>query len=423
MKLSDNRKELSVDWLTVTIWALLVFAGWLNIYAASIDLKMEETSIFDFSLSYGKQFIWILIAVVIAFVIMILDTKLLEFLSIPLYIITLISCVAVMFLGREINGARAWFQIGSFGIQPSEFMKITTAMTLATYISRLNFNMENIWHRLTCLMIIFVPAGIVLLQNDTGSALVFIAFSLVLFREGLPLIYLLAPTYFGLLALLALIVNEYVLIFCVLALVISSWFFVFKKKLWLAHIGVILISALAVFGTDLVINKVLEPHQRERIYALFNPNSDPLGNGWNITQSKIAIGSGGVFGKGYLKGTQTKFDFVPEQDTDFIFCTIGEEHGWVGSILLLGVWFFLFRRIIYLAEHSKSKYARIYGYGVFSVLFFHLTVNVGMTIGLLPVIGIPLPFFSYGGSSLFAFTILLFLLLNHYTYRVNILSS
>jgi rod shape determining protein RodA len=416
-----ERKEISIDYLSIGIYLIMVIFGWLNIYAASSSF--DNTTIFDLQYSFGKQIVWIGFACVLALFILILDSKFLEFISYPVYALSIASILLVLFFGKEVNGAKSWFEIGSFRLQPAEFAKIGTAMALSKYMSKLNFNIDNIRQRLICFSFILLPAAIVLLQNDTGSALVFFSFIFILYREGLPSFYLIAIFYSGLMAILALIMNKIIIISILAGITIILFFTVFRKKFIWLHIIALLYSAIIIFSVDFVRDNILEPHQRKRIEALFNPNSDPLGAGWNVTQSKNAIGSGGFIGKGFLKGMHTKYDFVPEQDTDFIFCTIGEEHGWIGSAFIILLFLLLLGRLIYVAESSKTKYARIYGYGVVSVLFFHVAVNIGMTIGLAPVIGIPLPFFSYGGSSLFAFTTLLFISLNFYANRTNILSS
>lgn len=416
-----ERKEISIDYVSIGIYLIMVFFGWLNIYAASSSF--DNTTIFDLQYSFGKQIIWIGFACILALFILILDSKFIEFISYPVYALSIASILLVLFLGKEVNGAKSWFEIGSFRLQPAEFAKIGTAMALSKYMSKLNFNIDNIRQRLICFSFILLPAAIVLLQNDTGSALVFFSFIFILYREGLPSFYLIAIFYSGLMAILALIMNKIIIISILAGIAIILFFTVFRKKFIWLHVIALAYSTIIIFSVDFVRDNILEPHQRKRIEALFNPNSDPLGAGWNVTQSKNAIGSGGFIGKGFLKGMHTKYDFVPEQDTDFIFCTIGEEHGWLGSAFIILLFLLLLGRLIYVAESSKTKYARIYGYGVVSVLFFHVAVNIGMTIGLAPVIGIPLPFFSYGGSSLFAFTTLLFISLNFYANRTNILSS
>jgi rod shape determining protein RodA len=416
-----ERKEISIDYVSIGIFLIMVIFGWLNIYAASSSF--DNTTIFDLQYSFGKQAVWIGFACVLALFILMLDSKFIEFISYPVYVLSILSILLVLFFGREVNGAKSWFEIGSFRIQPVEFAKIGTAMALSKYMSKLNFNIDNLQQRLICIALILIPAAIVLLQNDTGSALVFFSFIFILYREGLPSFYLIAIFYSGLMAILALIMNKIIIISILSGIAIILFFTVLRKRFIWLHVIALLYSTLIIFSVDFVRDNILEPHQRKRIEALFNPNSDPLGAGWNVTQSKNAIGSGGFLGKGFLKGMHTKYDFVPEQDTDFIFCTIGEEHGWIGSTFILILFMILLSRLLYISENSKTKYARVYGYGVVSVLFFHVAVNIGMTIGLAPVIGIPLPFFSYGGSSLFAFTTLLFFSLNFYANRTNILSS
>lgn len=416
-----ERKEISLDFISIVLFLLMILAGWLNIYAASSTF--DQTTLFDINYSYGKQFIWIICALFLAGFILTLDSKFIEFISYPVYVLSIGSIILVLFFGKEVNGAKSWFEIGSFRLQPAEFAKIGTAMALSKYMSTLNFTLDKLRNKLICAGFVLLPATIVLLQNDTGSALVFFSFIFVLFREGLSPFYLIAIFYSAFLAVLALIFNKVNVIAVIIALDIILFFLVFRKKFIILHLMAILYSAIIVFGVDFVRDNILEPHQRKRIEALFNPNSDPLGAGWNVTQSKNAIGSGGFLGKGFLKGMHTKYDFVPEQDTDFIFCTIGEEHGWIGSSFVIVLFLLLLWRLIEIGETAKTKYARIYSYGVASVLFFHIAVNVGMTIGLAPVIGIPLPFFSYGGSSLFAFTTMLFIALNFYANRTNILSS
>ncbi len=416
-----ERKAIRLDYISIVIFLLMILLGWLNIYAASSTF--DQTTLFDINYSYGKQFIWILFALFLAGFILNLDSKFIEFISYPVYVLSIGSIILVLFFGKEVNGAKSWFEIGSFRIQPAEFAKIGTAMALSKFMSTLNFTLDKFKNRLICAGFILLPATIVLLQNDTGSALVFFSFIFVLFREGLPSFYLITIFYSTFLAVLALLFNKINVIAVIVAVDIILFFFVFRKKFIVLHLLAILYSAIIVFGVDFVRDNVLEPHQRKRIEALFNPNSDPLGAGWNVTQSKNAIGSGGFIGKGFLKGMHTKYDFVPEQDTDFIFCTIGEEHGWLGASSIIVLFLLLLWRLVEVGETSKTRYARIYSYGVASVLFFHIAVNVGMTIGLAPVIGIPLPFFSYGGSSLFAFTTMLFIALNFYANRTNILSS
>jgi rod shape determining protein RodA len=289
---------------------------------------------------------------------------------------------------------------------------MATALALARYFSDPSIRLDNLKELAQVGVIIGVPAILILLQNDTGSTLVFGSFLMVLFREGLTGLIPALGIYTAVLFVLTLIVPQVPLLVGIALLAVAVWFFM-GRSIQAAGVAVIglMVSVGVVSGVDFFVNQVLQPHQQDRIRALINPEADPLGAGWNVTQSKIAIGSGGFFGKGFLEGTQTKFDFVPEQSTDFIFCTIGEEHGWIGSLVVIGLFLALLFRIIEIAERQKTRFGRVYGYGVAGILFFHLMVNVGMTIGLFPVIGIPLPFFSYGGSSLWSFTVLLFVLL------------
>jgi rod shape determining protein RodA len=357
--------------------------------------------------------VWIGCTVFIIIVILVIDYKFYEFFAYVIYGVILIALVGVLFLARDVNGAKSWFEIGSIRIQPSEFAKFATALALAKYFGPVTVRFENLRTQITCALLIGIPAILILIQNDTGSTMVFASFVFVLYREGLsPWVLILGA--FGIFVfVLALIVDQlYMLIGIgiVGALIIALMPRKTVKQVSLVIAGCILIAGVSV-GVDYFVNQVLQPHQRARIMVLFDPAIDLKGVGWQVIQSKIAIGSGGFSGKGFLDGTQTKFDFVPEQSTDFIFCTIGEEHGWLGSLLVISLFLALLCRIIYLAERQKDRFARIYGYSVASIIFFHFMVNLGMAIGLLPVIGIPLPFFSYGGSSLWSFSILLFIFL------------
>lgn len=330
--------------------------------------------------------------------------------------------VGCRFLGKEIAGARSWYQIGPFSLQPSEFAKFATALALAKYLSRIDLDISKLSTRITAAVIIFTPSVIILLQPDTGSAMVFAALVLVLFREGLSGSLLILGFVVALLFILALLVNKFILIgFLASNALLVIWLFKELRKKWIWVAGILLVAAAYVFSVDYAFENVLEAHQKTRINVLLGKESDPHGAGYNINQSKIAIGSGGFAGKGFLKGTQTKFKFVPEQSTDFIFCTVGEEWGFVGSTLVIVLMMGLMIRIIILAERQRSKFSRIYGYAVASILFFHFAVNIGMTIGLFPVIGIPLPLISYGGSSLWGFTILLFIFIRQDSVKLELL--
>ena len=396
--------------------------GWINIYAAVYDETVRQ-SIFDLSLNSGRQLLFIFACVVIIVGIIIIDMRFYEAFAYIAFALILVMLLLVPIIGKEVGGNKAWLGIGSFGVQPSEFAKFITALAVAKFIGTVGFRMDNIRNQFLLFVMISLPMVLILLQKDTGTALVFTAFIFVFFREGMsPFLMIVGICAAAIFILTLLVPNQLYLhgsIILVLALLIGLG----KKKF--KRITVLAIGALIVMGViesvDYVITDILKPHQQNRIKALVNPDADPLGYGWNVTQSKIAIGSGGPFGKGFLKGTQTKFDFVPAQSTDFIFCTIGEEHGWLGSLVVIVLFVALLLRIVFIAERQKSRFARAYGYGVVSIFFFHFAINIGMTIGLFPVIGIPLPFFSYGGSALWGFTILLFILLKLDAHRGQVL--
>ncbi len=415
----EREEHKKLDWLLLLLYFLFIIFGWLNVYSASV--QDTSTSIFNLNYNYGKQFFWIAVAVSTGIVVLVLDTKFLEAISYLVYGLCILMLVGVLLFGREVNGARAWFEIGSFRLQPGEFAKIGTAMALARYMSNWDFSLDNARCRWVITGIIGLPV-LLIIPEDTGTALVFVSFLFMLFREGISPVLMLLGLICVLLVSITLIWQSYwELVWLIIGLTALCWYFLFKRRYWLQHVLLGLLFIGIVSSVEFVLDYVLKSHQKTRILALFNPNTDPLGTGWNIIQSKIAVGSGGWLGKGFLSGTQTKYDFVPQQDTDFIFCTIGEEHGWIGSTLLLILFFVFLAQLLYVAENSKSKYARIYGYSVTGIFFFHIAINVGMVIGIAPVIGIPLPFFSYGGSSLLSFTIMLFMVLNHYSNRTNIL--
>ncbi len=398
----------------------MVIMGWLNIYAAVYN--EDHNSIFDLTQNYGKQTIWIAGAFFIALMILVIDGKFYAAFSYPIYGIFILLCLATFVFARDVKGSFGWIDIGSFKLQPSEFVKFATNMALAKYLSTLGIRMKEAKTKITSAIILGIPAIIILLQNDTGSAIVFAAFIFVLYREGLSGNILLLGLILVALFVLALLVKKTILVGIIAAI---AFLFILIARKNRRNLIVILLGAFItislVFSVDFVYNDVLQDHQRDRIDVLLGNEIDLKGAGYNVNQSKIAIGSGGFLGKGYLNGTQTKYDFVPEQSTDFIFCTVGEEWGFIGSFIVLGLFATLLARLIYVAERQRSSYSRIYGYGVASILFFHLVINIGMTIGLAPVIGIPLPFFSYGGSSLWSFTILLFIFIKLDAYRLQIL--
>jgi rod shape determining protein RodA len=409
----------NIDWMLVALYVVLVLLGWINIYAAVYN--DEHQSIFDTTQRYGAQVIWIGVSIFIGLLIMLVDGKFYSTFAWPIYILNMALLVVVIFLARDVSGARAWLDIGSFKLQPSEFSKAATALAMAQYLSTLGIRMEAFKTKLIATLIMILPMGLILLQNDTGSALVFSAFTLVMYREGLSGNFLLFGVAIAVLFILTLLFGTQA-IWIVLTVVAGIAFFMQRKRS-LRNFMIILAALVALMGVvysvDHVFNNVLEPHQRIRISVLLGTEDDPKGAGYNVNQSKIAIGSGGFFGKGFLQGTQTKYDFVPEQATDFIFCTVGEEWGFVGSLVVIGLFTLLIVRMLYIAERQRSAFSRIFGYGVACVFFFHLVINIGMTIGLVPVIGIPLPFFSYGGSSLIGFTMLLFIFIKLDAYRMQ----
>ena len=412
----------TLDWTTIGLYLLLVMLGWMNIYAVVYDEGVHQP-IFSLTLNSGRQLLFILASVIIIMGIVILDVRFYETFAYVLYGIIVILLLLVPLIGKEVGGNKAWIGVGSFGVQPSEFAKFVVALAVAKYIGSVGFRMDNLRNQAVLFGIIGLPMALILLQKDTGTALVFTCFVLVFFREGMSPFLMIVGLCAGTIFVLTLLIpNQFYLhgaIVAALALLIG-----FGKKKF-KRIAVLTIGAIMIMGViesvDYVIKDVLKPHQQNRVKALINPDADPLGYGWNVTQSKIAIGSGGFAGKGFLRGTQTKFDFVPEQSTDFIFCTIGEEHGWLGSVAVVILFVMLLLRIIMIAERQKSRFARVYAYSVVCIFLFHFAINIGMTVGLFPVIGIPLPFFSYGGSSLWGFTILLFILLKLDAHRGQVL--
>ncbi len=410
----------NIDWGLVLIYFLLVSIGLINIYAAVYN--EEHGSILDFSQRYGKQVIWISSSFTLAIFILMIDPKLFSAFSFVFYGASMLLLIAVLLIGKTVSGSKSWIDLGGFDLQPSEFAKIAVNLAVAKYLSALNIRMEDMRTKITTMAIIGFPALLILLQDDTGSALVFSAFIFVLYREGLSGNILIILALIIVLFVVTLMVNKFVIV-GLLFIAALFWFTMIKKnrKDIITLIGLFMLVAGFVMAVDYVFNNVLEAHQQERINVLIGKEVDLKGAGYNVNQSKIAIGSGRFIGKGFLHGTQTKFNFVPEQSTDFIFCTVGEEYGFVGSVIVIGLFIGLFYRLLNAAERQRSAFARIYGYGVASILFIHFVINIGMTLGLAPVIGIPLPFFSYGGSSLWAFTILLFIFVKMDAYRLQLL--
>ena len=421
MKREDNITN-KIDWVTVLIYCAIVFLGWLNIYAVTYD-ENAQTSIFSLDLNSGRQLVFIGGSLIIIAAILIIDRQFYETFAYIIYGLLLFMLLLVPIIGKEVGGNKAWLGIGSFGVQPSEFAKFATALVVAKTIGSIGFKMDNLRNQLILFALIGAPMFLILLQKDTGTAMVFSVFVLVFFREGMLPFLIIIGIACAMIFVLTLLVDNQLYLHVGVAVLLILAILMGRKKF--KRIAMLTAGALAIVmviaSVDYIVSDVLKPHQQNRIKALINPDADPLGFGWNVTQSKIAIGSGGFLGKGFLEGTQTKFDFVPEQSTDFIFCTIGEEHGWIGSLFTIALFMLLLLRILFLAERQKNKFARVYGYSVACILFFHFAVNIGMTIGLFPVIGIPLPFFSYGGSSLWGFTILLFIFLKLDAHRMQVL--
>lgn len=466
--IAKSRNELTVgrvDWVTILVYAALVLAGWLNIYAAIYD--EAHASIFDLSQRYGMQMIWIGVSAFIAVSILLIDHKYYHILAYPLYWLTILVLLGVLFFGKTVNGAKSWIAIGSFAIQPVEFVKCTTALALARCMSAYSFSITRLKDLFQIGMILGLPVLIVILQNDTGSALVYGAFFFMLFREGfngwiyVVLIatvllfvfsFLLTPAALIILLILSCVAGEsmlngnwrskvvylaeltlgtlilywtlprivghpvlleVILLIAVTLSLVAVGIYAHRRKIANIPLFILLFFGSVGFtnAVDYIFDNVMQVHQQKRVLDLLGLESDLRGWGYNVNQSKIAIGSGGLAGKGFLQGTQTRYDFVPEQSTDFIFCTVGEEWGFWGSTLVVILFAVLILRLIRMGERQQEAFGRIYCYCVASIFLFHVVINVGMTIGLMPVIGIPLPFFSYGGSSLMAFTILLFIAL------------
>ncbi|MDB5015647.1 MAG: rod shape determining protein RodA [Mucilaginibacter sp.] len=410
----------NVDWITVFIYLALCTIGWFNIHAAVFDER--HPSIIDFGTNYGKQFLFIIISMLVGAIILLLESRFITALSPGFYGITLLLLMAVLVVGRNVGGNQAWIPIGGgFRLQPSEFSKFTTCLLLARYLSGVNVKVTELRSFLIAGAIIGVPMFLIMLQPDMGSTLVFLSFIFVLYREGLSPYFLIIGALFIALFVSAILYSPLAVIAVIAGLcLLIILMFRKNKRVVITMLTGLAICIVFVLSVKLIYNNVLKPHQKVRIDIVLGIKSDLKGKGYNVNQSKIAIGSGKLWGKGYLNGTQTKYAFVPEQSTDFIFCTVGEEWGFAGSVVVIGLYLFLVLRIIMVAERQRSPFSRIYGYGVASVIFFHVMINIGMTIGLVPVIGIPLPFISYGGSSLLSFTLLLFVLIKLDSNRMGI---
>lgn len=409
----------NLDWISISIYIILVIMGWLNIYSSSLSSIAEETSIFDFSQIYGKQFMFIILSIPLVFVVLSVDGKFYEKFSSVIYVIGLLSLAGLFVFGKTIKGQANWYSFGSFGLQPSEFVKAATALALAKYLSDVQVNLKDMNRQIQALGILGLPI-LLIVPHDPGSALIYSVFILVLYREGLPSWYVWTGFIAIVLFVLALMVKPLILT-AIAGLAIM--FIYYRSRIinrnWILSAIIFVTIGGFVFSVDYVFTNVFKQHHRDRFNILLGKEVDMKGIGYNTNQSEIAIGSGGWFGKGYLEGTQTKGGFVPEQHTDYIFTTVGEEWGFVGSIFVIALFVCLIIRIIYLAERQKTKFSRVYGYCVAGILFIHFFVNIAMVAGIFPTIGVPLPFFSYGGSGLWGFTILLFIFLKMDANKVN----
>jgi rod shape determining protein RodA len=414
LRQEKNNIFAGIDWLLVFLYIILVGFGWLNIFAAS---KTEENhEILDFSTKYGKQILWISLSIPLIISILFFNSKFYEKFASILYLISIFSLLLLFPLGNEINGAKSWFNFGVMSLQPSEFVKAFTALAVAKLLSDRQYNFKLIKNQIKAFIIVFFPAFLITLQPDAGSALIYLSFFFVLNREGLTLNYILLGA--AVIALFVLTIffkanTMFISLFIIISIVAAYIIYRGGKRFfrfnWYKILGFYALVALFIFGTEFTYNNIFKQHHRDRFEVLLGMKVDNVNIGYNSYQSELTISSGGWFGKGFLEGDITQGNFVPEQHTDYIFSTVGEEWGFIGSSFVIIVFMLMMYRIIYLAETHPNKFGRIYGYGLASILFFHVIVNVGMVIGLLPTVGIPLPFFSYGGSSLWGFTILLFI--------------
>lgn len=419
-----TNRHFKFDWITIILFFLLVGFGWLNILSASHT--GTDISYFDVSQPYGKQLIFILLTFGLIIILLAIDAKFYERFSSIIYIIAMISLVGLFIFGKNVNGATSWYAFGGMTLQPSEFAKTATALAVAKYLSDLNTNINSLKDQIQTFIIILIPAVLVLLQNDTGSTIVYMAFFFVLYREGLPKYYLTIGISIIILAVLSLKFG-YIFSSIITAVFVVGYHFLSKKKLRIYQSIFIIIAAIAIsFGVKFFYQSILKPHQQDRISLWLRLETDPdklekmkQTFAYNLNESEKAISSGGFTGRGFMEGTRTTGKFVPEQHTDYIFSTVGEEWGFLGSAFVVIVFVLLLLRILHLAEIQKSQFSRAYGYGVASIIFIHFLVNIGMVMGLIPTIGIPLPLFSYGGSGLWAFTILIFIFIKLDSNRIN----
>ena len=415
--MKNQSTRSNIDWMVVTLYIILVAMGWLNIYSASLPL--EETSIFDLSQIYGKQMLFILLSIPLIIVILSIDGKFFEKFSSVIFIIALLSLAGLFVFGKEIKGQANWYSFGSFSLQPAEFAKAATALALSKYLGNVQVNLSIPKFQFQALGIVLLPI-LLIVPHDPGSALIFSSLILVLYREGLPAWFL----WTGFIAIILFISSLlFEPLYIVLAALLITVFLYFRSRpmnrnIVLSSVVFVLMTAFT-FSVDYVFDNVFQQHHRDRFNILLGKQVDMKGIGYNINQSKIAVGSGGWTGKGFLEGTQTKGGFVPEQHTDYIFTTVGEEWGFVGSLIVIALFITLILRILYLAENQKTKFSRVYGYCVAAILFIHFFINTAMVLGLFPTVGVPLPMFSYGGSGLLAFTILIFIFVKMDANKVN----
>ena len=423
--ISQRKNRLKLDWIIISIYLLLVGFGVGNILSSSIS--GEEIYLFDFTKLYGKQFIYAFISLFVGFIVISIDVKFYERFSSLFYLLSLILLICLFLFGKRVNGALSWFPIGSFNLQPSEFVKITVALAVSKYISDYQTDLRKISDQAKLFLIILIPILIIILQNDTGSSIVFFSLFLVLYREGISQNYI--KSIFAIIILSIITLKFSLLTSSIIAVLFTTAYYFFKGKTKNKIIKIIVVSFLSLttcFATTYTYNNILKNHQRNYIKVWLNLEKDPLKIKkmektilYNLNESKKAISSGGLTGKGYLKGTRTMGNFVPAQHSDYIFSTVGEEWGFFGSIFIIFLYTMLILRILYLSEIQKNKFSRVYGYSTASILFIHFLINIGMVLGLTPTIGIPLPFLSYGGSSLIAFTILLFVFLRLDANKIN----
>ena len=415
-----NISIFSNDIIITLCYIILVFFGFISIYSSQYSEELPFVSLKNESF---KQLIWILICLIIFFIIQIIEYRFIFDLAVPLYFLSIILLVLVLLFGQEVKSSVSWFNFFGLKFQPSEFAKFSTALILAKVFDSSNLKVDSLKSLIKVSTLIFIPFILILFQGDTGTALVYFSLFLVLLREGLSLKFFFIALSFVVIFMMGIILEKTILytIFTILFLIIVGLSIKDFKRIINSSIFFVLVI-LVINGQDFLMNNVLKPHQKKRIESLINPNADPLGAGWNVTQSKIAIGSGSFLGKGYMEGSQTSFNFVPFQSTDFIFSVIGEEFGYLGSMIFIILYFIFLYRVLILAENQKDKFARVFGYSVFSIIFFHFFVNISMTLGLFPVVGIPLPFVSYGGSSLLSFSLLIFIFLKLNSFKPSLLS-